>query len=94
MSAIHSMLMSRAYQILCVTCDNASNNDTMVSSMGDQIDEYSEVNRICCFLHIMNLIAKAMLRQFDASKRKKKGDDVGDKWEELLKELAIDLEEE
>ena len=95
MSVIRSMLTSSAHQFLGVTCDNASNNDTMVTELDYQIDEFSEVNRIRCFLHIVNLIARVMLRQFDVNKRKKKpGEEVNDEWEEMLKGLAKDLEEE
>ena len=89
--------MWSAHQILCITCDNVSNNDMMVSELDDQIDDYSEVNQIRCFLHIVNLIAKAMLRQFDVSKRNKQGDNVDNvdnEWEEMLRELALDIEEE
>jgi phytoene/squalene synthetase len=60
--------------------------------MDDLIDEYSEVNRVRCFLHIVNLIAKAMLKQFDASKRKKDGEAVDDELEAALTELAADLD--
>ena len=71
-----------------------SNNDTMVSHMDDQIDEYSEVNRVCCFLHIINLIAKAMLKQFDATKQQKDSDAIDNKLEVALMELAADLDDE
>ena len=62
--------------------------------MDDQIDEYSEVNRVHCFLHIVNLIAKAMMKQFDASKQQKDSDAVDDKLEVALTELVADLDHE
>ena len=65
-----------------------------MTELDDLVDEYSEVNHICCFLHIVNLIMKAMLRQFDISKCKKKGEAVDNEWEEMLRELTVDIEEE
>ena len=85
MSVIDLMLISSAHQFLGVMCDNTLNNDTMVNKLDYQIDELSEVNRIQCFLHIINLIARAMLRQFDVNKCKKKlGEVVDNESEEML----------
>jgi hypothetical protein len=66
----------------------------MVEELDERIEEYSEVNHVRCFLHVINLIAKAMLRQFDVSKHQKKGEDVDNEWEVMLRELAVDLEAE
>ena len=66
----------------------------MVSQMETQILEYSEVNRVRCFLHVVNLIAKAMLKQFDVSKRKNDGGAVDEELEAALTELAANLENE
>ncbi|KAF8581722.1 hypothetical protein K439DRAFT_1353049 [Ramaria rubella] len=54
------------YQLLSITCDNASANNTM----SDQLDQFvkdfpREANRTRCFAHIVNLIAKSLLKQFD-----------------------------
>ena len=62
--------------------------------MDDQIIYYSVVNRVRCFLHIVNLIAKAMLKQFDACKRKNGGEVIDDELEAALKELAADMDNE
>ncbi|KAF8546724.1 hypothetical protein OG21DRAFT_1383697, partial [Imleria badia] len=52
--------------ILGVMCDNASNNDAMIDSLSDLIPAFTgPKNQTCCFLHIVNLIAKSLLCQFD-----------------------------
>nr|GAT43317.1 predicted protein [Mycena chlorophos] len=48
-----------------VTADNASNNDAMVEELEDLIKGFSKTRQTRCFLHIINLIAKSFLRQFD-----------------------------
>ena len=61
------------YQILGVTCDNASNNDTMVEKLAEIMSHFAgEANRARCLAHIVNLVAKIILRQFDYSKKKNK----------------------
>ncbi|KAI9056832.1 hypothetical protein FKP32DRAFT_1557130, partial [Trametes sanguinea] len=53
-------------QILSVTCDNASSNDTMTEELADLLTAFDgDYSRTRCFLHILNLVAKSMLRQFD-----------------------------
>ena len=54
------------HKILLVTCDNASNNDRMVIEMSKRLIKFSEVNCTQCFTHIFNLVAKSLLKQFDA----------------------------
>ena len=80
------------HKILSVTCDNASNNDTMVSEMEKSLTEFSEVNRTRCFAHILNLIAKSLLKQFDM-KQKTEEEDLTDDERELL-DLAGNIQEE
>jgi hypothetical protein len=50
-------------------------------------------NQTCCFLHIINLVAKSVIQQFDVAKGK--ADDALDKAEQELHILAegIDLED-
>jgi hypothetical protein len=63
-------------QIISVTCDNASNNDTMVEALKDLLVVFpGESNRTRCFDHIINLIAKSIIRQFDVSKATGKSPD-------------------
>lgn len=60
-------------QILSVTCDNASNNDTMIEELALLIDHFpGDANHTRCFLHIINLVAKSVLRQFKPPKSKVK----------------------
>ncbi|KAF8583963.1 hypothetical protein K439DRAFT_1310968, partial [Ramaria rubella] len=53
-------------KILSITCDNASANDKMVKELDHLIETFPrEANCTCCFAHIINLIAKSLLKQFD-----------------------------
>jgi hypothetical protein len=56
-------------QILGITCDNASNNDVMIQELEDHIPRFPGAsNQIRCFAHILNLVAKSILKQFDVPK--------------------------
>ena len=58
-----------------MTCDNASNNDVMIEELQECIPEFAgSASHTHCFLHIVNLIAKSLLRQFDAQKMTVEGD--------------------
>jgi hypothetical protein len=49
-------------QIISVTCDNASNNDTMVKALKDLLEVFlGESNQTQCFDHIVNPIAKSII---------------------------------
>jgi hypothetical protein len=79
-------------KILAVTCDNASNNDTMATELGALLTAFSPVNRIRCFAHVINLISKSLLKQFDV---KPEEDDFHDDDDNPpLFELAKDIETE
>ena len=72
-------------QILSITCDNASNNDTMVSKLEKLLEVFpGESNRTRCFDHIVNLIAKSVIRQFDTPTVK--GNEAFD---DVLRELMV-----
>jgi hypothetical protein len=59
-----------------VTCDNASNNDAMIEALSNIIPAFAgPASQTRCFLHIVNLIAKSLLRQFDAMKTDLNGTD-------------------
>lgn len=91
-------------QILAVSCDNASANDVMIREMADRIAHFAgDPNRVRCFAHVVALVAKSMLRQFDPpkSKKKKKQDgedqDHGDDFDlddDTLRAMAADLDDE
>ena len=52
-----------------MTCDNAKNNDIMIQELKTLTLEFSGfASHTQCFLHIMNLVAKSMLHQFDTKK--------------------------
>ena len=56
-----------SHKILAITADNASNNETVVNKLEDMIPEFEgEMARACCFLHVINLVAKSLISQFDA----------------------------
>lgn len=58
--------------MLSLTCDNASNNDKMVEILEVLIDDFpGAANQIRCFLHIINLVVKSIIKQFDLPKAKK-----------------------
>ena len=61
-----------ALQILGTTCDNASNNDTMIDEMAVRLENFEgSFHRVRCFAHVINLVAKSLLRQFDVQKARK-----------------------
>ena len=59
--------------MLGVTCDNASANERMVENLAKLVVDFpGDANRARCLAHIVNLVVKIILRQFDISKKKKK----------------------
>ena len=81
------------HKILSVTCDNTSNNDTMVEKMDGLLTTFLAVNRTRCFNHILNLVAKSLLKQFDVHRTDKEASDLDDDERSLLG-LAGDIDEE
>ena len=74
------------HQILGVTCDNALNNDTMVNALEVEVPSFRGQNaRTRCFDHVVNLVAKALTRQFDHKKGDSRRSDD---------DLEVDLESE
>ncbi|KAG1797937.1 hypothetical protein EV424DRAFT_1271678, partial [Suillus variegatus] len=52
--------------MLSLTADNASANDTLTTELAKRVQSFGgELSRTRCFLHIVNLIAKSIIRQFD-----------------------------
>jgi hypothetical protein len=74
-----------------VTCDNASNNEKMAEKLEDLLPAFSSDNRARCFTHVLNLIAKSLLKQFDVAKKSETDDDLNEEEAELL-DLAEDLD--
>jgi hypothetical protein len=74
-------------QTLGVTADNASNNDKMIEHLAVLLETFPGApNQTRCFAHILNLVAKTVLRQFEAPKKGKAGKAVDGK------ELAAEIE--
>jgi hypothetical protein len=98
------MLLTKRPQILFgITCDNASANDAMIESLADLLPDFpGAANCTCCFTHILNLVAKCIMKQFDSPKSKRMGfqdDDVANnkmkmKIQEDLHALEEEIEEE
>lgn len=76
----------------------------MVEELADSLPDWSSVNRTRCFTHIVNLIAKSLLKQFDVKPKKEDGqkdtntdksdNEQSDKEESELQELAAGIEDE
>jgi len=82
-------------QILCITCDNTSPNDTMIDELGNLIISFpGDANHAWCFNHVVILIVKSSIHQFDVPKGK--ADVVLDEAKRELRELmeGLDIEEE
>src|SRR6266481_3143445 len=83
--------LPKVSQMLSLTCDNASCNDKMVEELAMRVTEFpGQANRTCCFAHIINLVAKSLLKQFDLPENKA-GSSVSATQEEL-QEFTEELE--
>jgi hypothetical protein len=81
------------FKLLGITCDNAKVNDSMLDELAELVLGFpGKPNQTRCFLHILNLVAKTIIKQFDV--RKKKIDELNGE-EDILDGLAagIELEE-
>ena len=78
-------------QVLCVTCDNASNNETMLEHLENFLLGFSSSNHAWHFAHILNLVAKSFLKQFEVDKKSEAYKDLSDKDVKLL-DLKEDIE--
>ena len=79
-------------QILGVTADNASNNNKMIKHLATLIESFpGAANQTRCFTHILNLVAKSVLHQFEALKSK--GGKVLDDAARELATIFDDLED-
>ena len=59
----------------------------MVQELEITLEDFSEDDRSRCFLHIVNLIAKSFLQQFEASKKR---GEANDELESLVQEVMRD----
>jgi hypothetical protein len=74
----------------------------MIEELAHLVDDFpGPANQTRCFLHILNLVVKSIIRQFDvpASKKRLDGEEDDENMDEATKELLklageIDVEEE
>ena len=72
-----------------ITCDNALNNDKMINHLATLVNMFpGAANQTQCFTHILNLIAKSVICQFEAAKVK-----GGNVLDNAAKELAAIFDE-
>jgi hypothetical protein len=87
--------LSHLSKILGVTADNVSNNDTMIDELSVHLEDFSGTsNQTRCFLHILSITAKAIIRKFDIPKAR--NNVVLDQAAQALASLAegLDVEEQ
>jgi hypothetical protein len=69
----------------------------MIDKLGEMISDFpGRANQTHCFAHVVNLVAKTIIKQFDIPKKKKnKSNDKRNDEEQMLEQLAegIDIEE-
>jgi hypothetical protein len=90
-----SLLMHFVYvfQILEITRDNASNNNSIIQYLSNTLDEFcGPANQAWCFVHTVNLIAKSILKLFKTCKAKEM--QSFNNVAHALANLASDFEEE
>jgi hypothetical protein len=86
------MLLTPA-KILSITADNASSNDTKTTALAENVTHFGgDTTQTRCFLHIVNLVAKSLLKQFEVPKNEALAF-VGTA-EEELREIGQGLEAE
>src|SRR5713226_6958580 len=60
----------RSPQILSIMTNNTSANDVMISELAKVLTDFpGQVNQTCCFTHIINLIAKCLMKLFEVKKK-------------------------
>ncbi|KAJ7060841.1 hypothetical protein C8F01DRAFT_966136, partial [Mycena amicta] len=53
-------------QIISVTCDNATSNDTMIDELKCRLPYFrGKEDRTRCMAHVINLVAKSLLKMFE-----------------------------
>ena len=65
----------------------------MVEELDHLLPLFSPINRTCCFAHILNLVAKSLLKQFNITQDDKKLDELNDD-EQTLVAFSEGLEQE
>ncbi len=71
-------------QILSITTDNAFANNVMITELAKILPGFpGQVNQTRCFTHIINLVAKSLMKLFEVKKKSK---------EEILTEVEQNLQ--
>ena len=74
--------------------NNASNNDAMIEELTARLEAFpGAANQVCCFLHIVNLVAKGVLRQFEPPKSKKQSQEIFEDGAAELTAMSVDVED-
>jgi hypothetical protein len=80
--------------MLSIMCDNASNNDAMVKHLATLVENFpGPANQTRCFTHILNLVAKSILRQFNVAKKATGASTDLNEASDALASLALELED-
>src|SRR6266481_3801997 len=85
--------LPKVSQMLSLTCDNASRNNKMVEELAMRVTEFpGQANHTCCFAHIINLVAKSLLKQFDLPENKAESavSSTQEELQEFMEELEMD----
>ena len=78
-----------------MTADNASNNGLMIKHLADHLEDFpGALNQTRCFLHILSITEKAIIKQFNVPKTK--NNSMLGEAAQVLARLAegIDIEEQ
>ncbi|KAG6893928.1 hypothetical protein C0992_008143 [Termitomyces sp. T32_za158] len=85
------MLQSLNDKVLSITCDNASCNDVMVEELAGLLPEFlGAPHQTRCFAHIINLVAKSLLKQFDTPKKKRHHEVLDSNLDDVAEEIEFD----
>jgi hypothetical protein len=78
-------------QIFVWTGDNATSNDTQNTKMSTLgTNSFNKINRVRCFAHTLNLIAKSILKPFSAPEKKKDSEDADGGDDDDMPDLVSD----
>ena len=78
-------------KILSITADNVTSNDTMIDELAGLLTHFGEeAGQTCCFLHVINLVVKTLIRLFDLPRGKGKAGTQN--MDDELRRLAEDID--
>ncbi|KAG1872023.1 hypothetical protein C8R48DRAFT_595815, partial [Suillus tomentosus] len=80
--------------LLSITCDNVSNNNVMIDDLEALVPIFGgSMSHTRCFLHMVNLVAKSLIHEFDVMKKDAdrvldRGPALMDNKEDVMNELT------